>query len=98
MQYEDGDHSNAVRADDVRYAPERPAGWGKGALRGNDLLPEGAKQVNIGKKAPKDMYGLLGPHKRTQIEAAERIVRHYDEWVTESRLFSYGDMLVTATY
>ena len=44
-RYEDGDASDDVCEHEVRFAPGRPALWGKGELRGNDLLPDGAELV-----------------------------------------------------
>jgi hypothetical protein len=45
LQYEDGDFSDQVRADEIRYAPSRPNLWGKGSLRGNNMIPDGAQTV-----------------------------------------------------
>ena len=64
-KYEDGDKSADVREEEVRYAPDRPKKWGKGALRGNDKLPDGAVPVvfeapeakKAGKKAAKRFNG-----------------------------------------
>jgi len=50
IAYEDGDSSSDVRFDEVLYAPSRDAKWGKGALRGNNKKPEGAKQVSMPRK------------------------------------------------
>jgi len=47
IAYEDGDSSSDVRVNEVLYAPSRAALWGKGALRGNNLKPDGAEQVRF---------------------------------------------------
>ena len=47
LSYTDGDYSDDVRPDEIFYAPGRLAAWGKGALRGNDMLPEGAQPVKL---------------------------------------------------
>lgn len=45
ISYLDGSESEDVKESDVLYAPERDPKWGNGELRGNDMIPEGAKQV-----------------------------------------------------
>ena len=44
-RYEDGDVGEDLRTDEVFHAPGRSAEGGKGALRGNDKVPEGALPV-----------------------------------------------------
>ena len=44
-RYEDGDVGEGLGPDEVFYAPGRPTEWGKGDLRGNDKMPEGALPV-----------------------------------------------------
>lgn len=47
INYEDGDFSDDVKEDEVYYAPSRDSSWGKGNLRGNDLIPSGALAVTF---------------------------------------------------
>jgi len=47
LTYADGDYSDDVKPDEIFYAPGRPAEWGKGELRGNDMLPDGAQPVKL---------------------------------------------------
>jgi len=76
LTYEDGDFGDDVRADEIFYAPGRPANWGKGDLRGNDMLPDGAQPVEIeGAGAPVDVEEV---GKRLQL--VDRALAHVDKF------------------
>lgn len=47
VDFADGDHGAISDMAEIRYAPSRPDDWGKGDLRGNDLLPEDAVLVSL---------------------------------------------------
>merc|ERR1711934_129981 len=59
MKYDDGDNSKGVRANEIRYAPHRDTRWGKGKLRGNNMIPKCAGPVTIEKPpCPKGFYKM----------------------------------------
>jgi len=55
VKFEDGDIAEDVQEDEVMFSDNRPSDWGKGELRGNDLLPEGASPVTFGEIEMQEM-------------------------------------------
>mmetsp|Transcript_108459 Transcript_108459/g.203595 ORF Transcript_108459/g.203595 Transcript_108459/m.203595 type:complete len:257 (-) Transcript_108459:64-834(-) len=79
IKYEDGKSATGVKEDEIRFAPTRDAQWGKGDLRGNDKIPDGAEHVKIREDPPEYEIPSYDDHTESYhvLQTDDKVVAKY---------------------